>query len=89
MLQRASQNCRVVRVFSAEKRSYNPSPRISITSESYNCKRNSYNRSLKREARRVNVRVLDLRVPWLCNESAFDGIHFNSQGRINFVLTLS
>ena len=54
---RASKNCRNVRVFSAEKRSHASGNRFGVSNEVYNRQRSFYNRKLRRELCKLNVRV--------------------------------
>ena len=83
-VERAKAKCKTIRVCSVEKRNYITHNRFRILSRWYNRQRNYYNQRLKRNLRRVNVGVIDTGVPWLHNERAGDGVHYNATGQANF-----
>ena len=84
VVDRAKLNCRVVTVFSAEKREYSEGNRFGINHVEFNKARNEYNRKIRRLLNRKGVRVVDFGVPWLSNERSADGVHFNREAQGSF-----
>ena len=85
---RACQQARVVRVYTAESRDFPNSGLFGISNTVYRTRRNRYNKLLRRWLKATGRLTVDIGRPWIINERSRDGVHLNQVGTYNLMRSI-